>query len=280
MKFSYEDQTRYDYWQRMEFTLAQWQGLKAHCDDVGLTFISSPFSNAAVDLLEEIGVTQYKVGSGEVSNFLLLEKIAQTGKPLILSSGMSSWTELDDAITFLDGFGNPLTVLQCTTKYPTQPQDIGLNVITTLKERYNKPVGFSDHSGTVYPALAAVTLGASVLEVHTVFDQRIFGPDSLSSLTIDNLKQLVDGVRFLETSLNNPINKADVGAFEPVKQIFEKSLAVNKPLQAGHVIEFMDLEGKKPAGCGISAKKYRQVIGKTITRDLAQWDFLQESDLA
>src|SRR5690606_24077476 len=144
VKFTNQDATRFEYWKRMEFTLEQWKGLKAHCDEVGLEFMSSPFSNAAVDVLEQVGVNIYKIGSGEVSNLLLLEKIAHTRKPVILSSGMSSYDELDKTVNFLRLKGIDFSILQCTTAYPTKPEQYGLNVIKELKERYGVPVGFSD----------------------------------------------------------------------------------------------------------------------------------------
>lgn len=279
VKFSYEDDTRYDYWQRMEFTLEQWKGIKEHCDKVGLEFISSPFSNMAVDLLEEVGVKKYKIGSGEVSNFLMLEKIAKTGKDIILSSGMSNYQELDDTIEFLKPFNNNLSILQCTTKYPTSAEDIGLNVLEELKVRYNIPVGLSDHSSTIYPSLAAASMGASILEFHVVFDKTMFGPDSKSSLTLSEVKTLVEGVRFIETSLLNKIDKYNNEQFKDLKKIFEKSLAVNKTLKKGDILTFDDLEAKKPFGYGISAKEYKKVIGKTINKDLKKWDFLKEEDI-
>mgnify|MGYP000300710275 CR=1 FL=1 len=129
VKFSYEDATRFDYWKRMSFTAQQWIEIKQHCDEVGLEFLSSPFSMAAVELLETLGVARYKIGSGEVSNFLMLERIAETGKPIILSSGMSSLDELQATVDFLKPYGNELSLLQCTTSYPTSPENIGLNVI-------------------------------------------------------------------------------------------------------------------------------------------------------
>ncbi|MFK7779730.1 MAG: N-acetylneuraminate synthase family protein [Candidatus Gracilibacteria bacterium] len=279
VKFSYEDETRYDYWKRMEFTLEQWKGIKKHCDDVGLEFISSPFSNMAVDWLEEIGVKKYKIGSGEVNNFLMLEKIAKTAKEIILSSGMSSFAELDETINFLKSFENKLSVLQCITKYPTNAEDIGLNVIDELKKRYDVPVGLSDHSGTIYPSLAAVSLGAEILEFHVVFDKRMFGPDSKSSLTIDETKQLVEGVRFIEASLNNKIDKTDNGKFKELKNIFEKSLAVNRDMKVGDIIAFDDLEAKKPFGYGIPAKDYKKILGKKINIDMKKWDFLKEGNI-
>src|SRR5690606_6836199 len=129
IKFSTQDKTRFDYWKRMEFSLEQWQDLKAHSEEVGVEFMASPFSNAAVDLLKKLEVKRYKIGSGEVGNFLMLEKIAATGKPVIISSGMSSFEELDRSVDFLKGKRVDFSILQCTTAYPTQPENYGLNVI-------------------------------------------------------------------------------------------------------------------------------------------------------
>lgn len=274
VKFSYEDETRFDYWKRMEFTLEEWHGIKKHCDDVNIEFMSSPFSNIAVDWLEEVGIEKYKIGSGEVNNFLMLEKIAKTGKDIILSSGMSSFDELDATISFLSEFNNDLSILQCTTKYPTSAEDLGLNVISELKSKYDLKIGFSDHSSKIYSALAAVSLGAQILEVHAVFDKNMFGPDSKSSLEIKEIKELVDGVRFIEKSLENRIDKSDNSSFLEVKNIFEKSLAINKNKKIGDIINFNDLEAKKPYGYGISAQEYKKVIGKRLTKNLNKWDFI------
>jgi N-acetylneuraminate synthase len=281
VNFSYEDKTRYDYWERMEFTLEQWKEIGEHCQQVGLEFWSSPFSNAAVDLLEEAGVYGYKVGSGEVSNFLLLEKIAQTGKPLIISSGMSSFQELDKTVNFLEAKGVDFSILQCYTAYPTQPEQYGLNVISELQDRYqNQVIGFSDHSATIAANVAAVACGAEILEFHAVWDKRMFGPDAGASLEIDEIAQLVRDVRRISTALNSPIDKNDNSAFAKVKSIFEKSLAVNKELKAGHILTFDDLEAKKPKGYGIDASRFQEVIGRKLSHELHAYDFLTEEDLA
>lgn len=279
IKFSYQDDTRYDYWKRMEFTLAQWKGLKKHCDDAGLDFICSPFSNLAVDWLEEIGVKAYKIGSGEVSNFLLLEKIAQTGKPVILSSGMSSFAELDAAVAFLREKNVGFSILQCTTAYPTKPEQYGLNVIAELKERYGVPIGFSDHSAKTAAGIAAVALGAEILEFHVVFDRKMFGPDAIASLTIEETKQLAEAVADIHKAKSAAVDKNDNAAFGELKNIFEKSLAVNKDLPAGYVITFDDLESKKPSGYGIPARQFREVIGRRLAVGKSRWDFLNEADL-
>lgn len=278
VKFSYEDETRLDYWKRMEFTTKQWKGLKEHCDEVGLEFISTPFSCAAVDLLEELDVKRYKIGSGEVSNFLMLEKIAKTKKPIILSSGMSSFVEMDQTISFLQRYKSPISVLQCTTAYPTKAEEWGLNVIGELKERYSLTVGFSDHSGDIFACLAATALGAEILEFHVVFDKRMFGPDAKASLTIDQIKRLVEGVEAIQKSKQYIIDKNDNQKFSNLKLIFEKSLAVNKNLVKGHIISIEDLEAKKPSGQGLSAKDFRSVVGKTLIVSKEKWDFINQND--
>lgn len=279
VKFSYEDDTRMDYWKRMEFTLEQWKGLKAHCDEVGVEFMSSPFSCAAVDILEEVGVKRYKIGSGEVSNFLMLEKIANTGKPIILSSGMSDYQELEETIEFLRPFGNQLSILQCTTAYPTSPEQWGLQELAVLRNKFGIPVGYSDHSADITACIAAKALGAEILEFHAVFDRRMFGPDARASLEMDEIKQLIASVRKLEHSLHVDSSKNDVSNYKEVKTMFGKSLAVNKALKAGHVLSVEDLESKKPGDQGIPAKFFQQVIGRVLNKDLNKWDFLKEEDI-
>jgi len=278
IKFSDEDKTRFDYWKRMEFSVEEWIEIGKRCKKVGLTFISSPFSNAAVDVLEKARVEQYKIGSGEITNFLLLKKVLKTGKPIIISSGMSSLDELNKTVAFLKKYKADFSILQCTTSYPTTPKNYGLNVMAQLKELYNVPVGFSDHSAKIATGIAAVALGAQILEFHVVFNRDEFGPDVSSSLTIGETIKLVEDVKAISVALGNPVNKKDNSTFEDLKQIFEKSLAVNKDLKVGHIINFDDLEAKKPKGYGIDASEYTAVIGKKVNKDLSQWDFLNYED--
>lgn len=279
VKFSKQDDTRFDYWKRMEFTPEQWKGLKAHCEEKNLKFISSPFSNAAVNLLESIQVESYKIGSGEIGNLLMLEKIARTGKPIMLSSGMSSFEELDKTFDFLRPFGNALSILQCTTAYPTQPEQWGLNVMAELKARYQVPVGFSDHSGDVFACLAAATLGAEIFEFHVVFDKRQFGPDSPASISIDQTKVLCEGIKKIQSALRNPVVKSENQKYSELKVMFGKSLAVNKALPKGHLLTVDDLESKKPGDKGIPASQYQLVVGKELNRNLEKWDFLNLENL-
>jgi len=279
VKFPGQDKTRMDYWKRIAFDAEQWAELKRHCESLKLDFIASPFSNAAVDLLESIDVKRYKIGSGEVSNVLLLEKISKTAGEIILSSGMSSIAELDQSIHYLLGKDVKLSLLQCTTAYPTTPGQWGLTTIDYFKKRFQIPVGFSDHSGDIYACLGAVARGAELVEFHVVFDKRMPGPDTSSSITIDQVKMLVKGSREIAFDIRSPIDKNDLSDFEDLRIIFGKSLAINKDLPSGHRLTYNDLESKKPSGKGISAASYDQIIGRQLNRDFIQWEFLNENDL-
>jgi N,N'-diacetyllegionaminate synthase len=277
--FSYEDKTRFDYWKRMEFSPEQWVELKKHCEEAGLDFLCSPFSNEAVDCLESMGVKAYKIGSGEVSNLLLLERIASTRKPVIISSGMSSYEELDIAVALFRSKDIEVAVLQCTTAYPTTPEQYGLNVIPELKARYRLQIGYSDHSAKVETCIAAAALGAEIFEFHVVFDRQMFGPDASSSLIIDEVHALTSSIKNIRCAMQHPVQKEKVSGYEEVRRIFGKSLSVNKSLAAGHILTLDDLEGKKPAGKGIPAAEFAQIIGRALSNPKRQWDFINEEDL-
>jgi N-acetylneuraminate synthase len=277
VQFSRADATRLDYWQRMTFTEAEWMEIKKHCDQSGAEFLATPFSNAAVDLLERLDVTRYKVGSGDVTNAILIERIARTGKEAILSTGLSDLRELDEAVNRLRSSG--VAVLQCTTSYPTAAKDIGLAAIPELRRRLNVPTGLSDHSGTIYAGIAAAALGASVVEAHIAFDRRMFGPDAKASLTVDEFAELVKGIRFTEQARRGQADKAITPELDSLRKMFGRSLAVNRDLAAGHVLDFVDLEAKKPAGHGLSVGVFRQLLGRRLIRAKTKWDFLVEEDL-
>ncbi|TDE11604.1 N-acetylneuraminate synthase family protein [Dyadobacter psychrotolerans] len=276
--FSYLNESRMEYWKRMEFTPEQWQELKKHCEEKRLEFLATPSSLSAAELLNNLNVNKFKIGSGDVSNFLLLNYLAGTGKEIILSSGMSSIDELDESIAFLQTKTKKLSILQCTCSYPAAPEQWGLNFIKEFKKRYEVRVGFSDHSGDIFACLAATSQGAEILEFHTVFDQRMFGPDATSSINIDQVPNLVKGVRQIKIALSNPVTKTGLSQIA-LKAQFEKSLAVNKNLNKGQVISINDLESKKPKGKGISPLYFEKVVGKRLSHDLKKWDFVNERDL-
>lgn len=278
-RFSPQDETRYDYWKRMEFSEAQWHALAGHARERGLLFLSSPFSMQAVDLLSRVGVAGWKVASGEVSNMAMLTAMAGTGKPVILSSGMSGLEEMDAAVAVVQARGTPLAVLQCATMYPTSPEAVGLNVMDDYRRRYGCAVGLSDHSATIYPGLAAATLGGQVIEVHLTLSRDMFGPDVIASLTGAELKQLVEGVRFIDAMRSHPVDKEAMAAeLEPMRRIFMKSVVASRDLPAGTVLTDADLACKKP-GTGIPAAELPRLIGRRLNRAVTADTLLGESDL-
>ncbi len=279
VKFSAQDATRYDYWKRMQFTEEQWVGLRSHALKAGLDFMSSAFSLEAFELLRRVGVGGWKVASGEVRNGELLERMAATHLPVYLSTGMSPLAEIDEAVTVLKRFDMPVTVLQCTSMYPTPPEKLGLNLIPEFKERWGCPVGLSDHSGTIWPSLAAVALGAEVLEVHVTLSRHAFGPDVPASVTPEELKQLVDGARFLAWARAHPVDKdAMAEELAPVRGLFLKSAVAERDLPAGHVLTRADLAAKKP-GTGIPAERIPDLVGRRLARPLAADQLLAGEDL-
>jgi N-acetylneuraminate synthase len=281
VRFSPQDERRIDYWKRMEFSPQQWAGLKSHAEERGLIFLSSPFSVAAVELLEGIGIEGWKVASGELNNLHLLERIRETGKPILLSTGMSDWEEIDRVVERL-GRGPdppPLAVLQCTSAYPCPPEKIGLNLIEELGQRYSRRAGLSDHSGTIYPILAGVAQGMKLAEFHVTLSRHSFGPDVPASLTPREVKQLVQGVRAIETMLTHPLDKNQIAAdLAPMRALFQRSLVAARNLPAGHQLANGDLAAKKP-GTGISPEHEVDLLGRTLRRAVVADSPLQWSDM-
>jgi N-acetylneuraminate synthase len=279
VKFSYQDATRYDYWKRMEFTEEQWCGLRKHADERRLMFLSSPFSIEAVELLQRVGVGAWKVASGEVSNEPMFERMKTSRLPIILSSGMSSWNELDVAVGRVQQAGLALTVMQCSSLYPTPPEKIGLNLIPEFRKRYGCKVGLSDHSGTIYAGLAAATAGIDALEVHVTFSREAFGPDVPASLTTAELRQLVEGVRFIEKAVDHPVDKDELAKeLAPLRNLFTKSLVTRGDLPAGTVLQEQHLSLKKP-GTGMPAARLNDIVGRRLRRSVPAGKLISEEDL-
>lgn len=279
VKFSMQDASRHDYWRRMQFTEEQWIGLRQHAAERGLKFLSSPFSVEAAQLLKRVGVDAWKIPSGEVNNEQIMDCIASTGQRVLLSTGMSPLSEIDQAVERIRRHGLRLTVLQCTTSYPCLPSDVGLNLLPLFRSRYHCPVGLSDHSGTIFPGLAAVTIGARVLEVHVTLSREMFGPDVPASVTTAELRQLVDGVRFIEAMKRSPVDKDEQAAkLAPLRSLFTKSVVAREYLAAGTTLSSEQLALRKP-GTGIPADRLSSVIGCRLLRDVQGGELLRETDL-
>lgn len=267
----FQDESRIEYFDRTSFTLEQWHKLKEISKEFGLKFISSPFSIEAVDMLEDVGLDYYKIPSGEVTNTPLLEHVLKTGKPIILSSGMSSWKELDEAYYHLKS-ANDLTIMQCTSEYPCKVENVGLNVITELKQRYNRNVGFSDHTLGFAAPIAAAALGASMIEKHFTFSRHMYGSDAKNSMEPEDFRVLSRSLKDTWLMIENPVDKSSNHKFSEMKKIFEKSIVAGANLKKGKRIEFKDLKFKKP-GTGIPAADYKFLLGKTLLEDLQEDDF-------
>ncbi|HJU48575.1 MAG TPA: N-acetylneuraminate synthase family protein [Gaiellaceae bacterium] len=278
VQFSAQDATRYAYWERTAFDEAGWHTLAAHAAERGILFLSSPFSNEAVELLQRVGVPGWKIGSGELANPQLLDRVAATGLPVLLSSGMSPLSELDRAVERLRG-NAPVAILQCTSAYPTRPDQVGLNLIAEFEQRYGCPVGLSDHSGTIYPALAAVVLGASIVEVHVTLSERMFGPDVIASVDVEDLRRLVEGIRFLEQALASPVDKDAVAStMQPLRELFTKSVVARGDLPAGTVLAPEHLALRKP-GTGLAPERLHELVGRRLRHGVDANAQLTEADL-
>ncbi len=275
----FQGEPRFEYFERTGFSLEQWQELKAHCEANGVEFLSSPFSIEAVELLEAVGVERYKVGSGEVTNLPMLEALAQTGKPILLSSGMSTWAELDEAVATIRRHHERITVLQCTSEYPCPPEEVGLNIMLEMAERYGLDVGLSDHTLSNYAAFAAVTLGARVIEKHLTFSRLMYGSDARHSLEPAELADLVRGVRTIEATLAGRVDKDGAARrLRPMKEIFEKSVVTVVAIPEGTVIDRTMIAAKKP-GTGIPARRLGEIVGRRARRAIARDTQVREEDL-
>lgn len=280
IKFSHEDKTRYDYWKRMEFTEGQWADLASHVRERDLVFLSSAFSVRAVEMLREIGMPAWKIGSGEVHSDDLLDAMAANGAPILLSTGMSNYEEMEKCVERIKRKDLPFAIFQCTTKYPTPLEEIGLNVITEIRERFNCPAGLSDHSGSIFPGLAAMAQQVDLFEIHVTFDKGLFGPDMSASVTMGELRHLIEARDAFQRIFSNPVDKDMVSAgLKETKALFSKSLAPTKALPVGTVLQADMLTLKKP-GTGIPAIELKNIIGQRLARKvnpkrLLKWDDLE-----
>ena len=278
---------RYDYWEEMQFTWLQWQQLAAHTKQSrtfslhhrDLEFLCSPFSLKALEMLDPL-VPAWKVASGEVTNKPLIEAMVKTGKPILLSTGMSTFNDILNALDLIEAGSKeyPFLVFQTTSEYPVPPEDVGLNELTDFKKSLIQPVGLSDHSGSPYTGLAAVALGADALEVHVTWDKRQQGPDVSSSLAIDELKVLVEGTRWIERIRNNPVDKdAMAEKLAPTRALFTRSAFLNGSYAqavAGMTVSEKMIVMKKP-GTGL---KLEEVVGRKLVRTVESGTMLTEAD--
>ncbi|MBA3347260.1 MAG: N-acetylneuraminate synthase family protein [Actinobacteria bacterium] len=269
---------RWEFTKRMELTADDHRHLKAYAEELGLLFFSSPFSVEAVELLEEIGNPVYKIASGEVTNPPLIEAVAATGKPTLLSTGMSSLEDVERALGILrDGGSGEVLVMQCTSTYPAPPEKVHLRAMTAMGERFDLPYGLSDHTPDIYTSIAAVALGASAIEKHFTLSKRLYGPDHHASLTPEELARLVDGIRQVEAAFGSEEKERDP-ALDPARATFEKSVVTRRAITAGTEITSEMLTTKRP-GNGIPAVLLPEVVGRRAARDIEENTLVERDDL-
>jgi len=262
---------------RLELPYEVFRELKAYCDQCGIIFMSTPFDEDSVDFLDSLGVPVFKIPSGEVINHPFLEHIAQKGKPLIMSTGMSYLSEVDEAVRVIKNARNDqLVVLHCVSNYPADPADVNLRAMQTMATAFQVPVGYSDHTLGIEMPLAAVALGACVIEKHFTLDRDLPGPDHRASLEPTELKAMVDGIRKVEQALGNG-RKVPTTSEEDTRRVARRSLVLRKDVPEGSLIEAKMLTSLRPAG-GIPPNMASYVVGRKATRPLKAGAILQWGD--
>jgi N-acetylneuraminate synthase len=251
------------------YTPWEWQPkLKEVANGLGLDLFSTPFDPTAVDFLEDMGVPAYKVASFELVDLPLLRKIAETGKPIIMSTGMASLAEIDEAVrTIRHAGGNQLALLKCTSAYPASAEEMNLRTIPHLSQAFGLPTGLSDHTLDIAVPVAAMTLGACIVEKHFTLSRDIAGPDSAFSLEPDEFKAMVDAIRTAEKALGKV--HYGVSEHEAKSRVFRRSLFVVKDIEAGEVFTEKNVRSIRP-GHGLSPKYLEGVLGRRAAKGIAR----------
>ena len=249
--------------------------LKNYCQKRGIEFLSTPFDMESIDYLNELGISLWKIPSGEITNYPYLAKIASTGKPIIMSTGMSTIEEIEDAMRVLrDNGAKSISLLHCNTQYPTPFTDVNLNVMNTLKESFDVEVGYSDHTLGIEVPIAAVAMGASIIEKHFTLDRNMQGPDHKASLEPQELKTMVDSIRNIEMALGECEKKPTSSELEN-RNVARKSIVARKEIKKGDIFTEENITTKRP-GTGISPRRWNEVIGKVATKDYLEDELISE----
>jgi N,N'-diacetyllegionaminate synthase len=273
-----KSESQFEMLKRLELDADAHGKLIAHCKQVGIEFLSSPFDAESADLLDTFGISSFKIPSGEITNLPFLEHIARKGRPIILSTGMSTLGDVEDAVRVLRSAGaSQLTLLHCVTEYPAPYAEVNLRAMHTLKCAFNLPVGYSDHTPGIDISVAAVALGAEVIEKHLTLDRALPGPDHAASLEPAELKEMIASIRRVEQALGTGI-KSPAPCELLNLSVARKSIVAARALPAGHQLQAQDLNIKRP-GNGLAPKLLPEVIGRTLRADLApdeliRWEHL------
>jgi len=270
---------RIDYWRKMEFTFKQWKKIKKKCEKNNIYFLSSPFSIKAVELLNKLNVIGWKIGSGEFFSTSMIDKIIKTKKPILISTGLAKISEIKKLVEKLKKKNCNFIILQCTSLYPSKLKDVGINILDKFRKKFKCNVGLSDHSGSIYPSIFAMCKGASVVEVHVGDINEKNNPDSSSSISFDDLKELCRARDEINVMRNNQLSKLKLSKkLFKIKKIFTKSCAVNKFMKKNQIIKKEDIIFKKP-GIGVPENKLNYIVGKKLIKDVYPDRILKLKDI-
>ena len=273
----FSEESRFDYFSRTAFSAEQYAELVQFCHDRDVLACISVFSLEAVDVVAASGADIIKIPSGEVSNIPMLRHAASTGLPVIMSSGMSDWASVDRAVeTFRDV--ESFCLVQCSSIYPCPPEEVGLNLIQEMQERYSLPIGLSDHSLGGATAVAAVALGAKVIEKHFTLSKGLYGPDARFSLDLDEFKRMTEDIQFVAQACQSKVSKDDLEKYAEMKRVFEKSIVIKGGVKKGDTLGIENLSFKKP-GTGISAECTDDVQGRVVNKTIEHDTMLQWEDM-
>jgi N,N'-diacetyllegionaminate synthase len=273
--------TQFTMLKSLEIPIEWYDALIKYCDKLGIKFLSTAFDEESLNFLEKLNVDLFKVPSGEITNKPYLEHVAKKGKPIIISTGMSSINDISNAIEILTInhiLKENITILHCNTEYPTPMSDVNLKAMLSLKKQFGVKVGYSDHTLGIEVPIAAVALGAEVIEKHFTLDKNMDGPDHKASLSPIELTDMVRAIRNIELAISGSGEKGVTESERKNMAIARKSIHLKNEIKSGHIIGFNDLIMKRP-GNGISPMQIDEVIGKKVVRDLNEEHMLAFNDL-
>lgn len=269
-------ESQHEMLRRLELTEDMHQELIAHCAARNIGFFSTSFDIESTDLLVSYGQEQFKIPSGEITNLPYLRHIGQLGRPVILSTGMATMDEIGSAIQILENSGTPkttITVLHCTTEYPTPMPEVNLRAMISIRDKFEVKVGFSDHTLGIEVAIAAVAMGATLIEKHFTLDRQMPGPDHKASLEPSELKSMVTAIRNIEVALGDGVKRPTPSETKNIA-VVRKSIIASKSIQLGEVFTTKNLTTKRP-GTGISPMRFDEVLGKKARRNFAEDDLIE-----
>jgi len=271
------EQTQLDMLRKLELSTSAHYTLKAYCAEKGITFLSTPFDEESADFLETLGVPAYKISSGDLTNFPLIEHVSRKGKPVIISTGMATLEEVGEAVHVADDAGcRELVILHCVSNYPAAPEEINLRAMKTMEKAFAVPIGFSDHTEGTSVCLAAVARGAAVVEKHFTLDKTLPGPDHRASLEPKELESLIKGIREIELSLGDGRKLPSPTELETAK-VARRSIVAAKDILAGTVLQSESIVLKRP-GTGLPPSKIKSLLGRRVREDIAAGTLI-ESDM-